>query len=114
LEIPQNSRAYAHPPFTNEEVFRAFAVFMPNVLVEAARSEFPGPDDGPFMGHVTTAILLILSTFSDEMAARVIAYSPDIEAQVRQVREDPEGFLQSLRDEAPVYDPPGDHPQEQR
>jgi hypothetical protein len=114
MKILENSRAYAHPPFSNEEVFRAFAVFMPDVLVEAARSEFPGPDDGPFMGHVTTAILLILCTFSDEMAARVIAYSPDLEPQVRQVLDDPEGFLQSLRDEAPGNGPPDDEPQEQR
>lgn len=110
----ENSRAYAHPPFTNEEVFRAGAIFMSPEMLEGAKSAFPGSPGDPFMGHVTTAILLILCTFSDEMAARVIAYSPDIEPQVRQVLDDPAGFLQSLRDEAPGNDPPDDGPQEQR
>jgi hypothetical protein len=100
VEILANSRAYADPPFTNEEVFRAFAVFLPQAAIEAARSDFAGPDDGPFMGHVTTSMLLILCTFSDELAARVLAYSPDLEPQVRRVLEDPEGFIQSIRDEA--------------
>jgi hypothetical protein len=97
---PENERAYAHPPFTNEEVFRAGAVFMPPEMLEGARSVFPGSPGDPFMGHVTTSMLLILCTFSDELAARVVAYSPDLEPQVRRVLEGPEEFIRSIRDEA--------------
>lgn len=105
VETFESSRAYAHPPFTNEEVFRAFAEILPQSLVEAAKSEFPGAPDDFFMGHVTTEILLILCTFSGEMTARVLAYSPELQARVQQVLSDPEGYIQSLRDEAPDGEP---------
>ncbi|MEW5930306.1 MAG: hypothetical protein AB1941_22835 [Gemmatimonadota bacterium] len=100
MAASESSRAYAHPPFTNEEVFRAFEVILPEAVQEAARGEFPGAPDDFFMGHITTGMLLILCTFSDELAARVIAYSPDLEPQVQRVLEDPEGFIRSIRDEA--------------
>jgi hypothetical protein len=113
VETFESSRAYAHPPFTNEEVFRAFAEMLPQSLVEAAKSEFPGAPDDFFMGHVTTEILLILCTFSGEMTARVLAYSPELQARVQQVLSDPEGYIQSLRDEAadgePTDTPPEGH-----
>lgn len=105
METFENSRAYAHPPFTNEEVFRAFAEILPPSLVEAAKREFQGASDAFFMGHVTTEILLVLCTFSGEMAARVLGYSPDLKPRVKQVLSDPEGYIQSLRDEAPSEEP---------
>jgi hypothetical protein len=114
VEISKNSsRAYAHPPFTNEEVFRAGAVFLPREVLEGAQSAFPGNPDEPFMGHITTGVLLIMSTFSDELAARVIAYSPDLEPQVKEVLSNPAAYLQSLQDNMPDVGPPPDgEPQE--
>jgi hypothetical protein len=106
-------RAYAHPPFTNEEVFRALAAFLPPEILEEADSVFPGNPGDPFLGHVTTHVLLIMSTFSDELAGRVIAYTPDLETQVKEVLSDPEGYLQSLRDDMPGLGSP-DEPQEEQ
>lgn len=99
METSENSRAYAHPPFTNEEVFRAGAVFMSPEMLEGAKELFPGSPSDPFMGHITTGILLILCTFSDELAARVIAFSPDLKPEVQRVLSDPESFIQSIRNE---------------
>lgn len=102
----RESRVYAHPPFTNEEAFRALAVFAPDVTVEAARREFPGGPGDPFLGYVTTGVLLVLATFSEELASRVVAYDPDLEREVLEARRDPEGFIRSLRDDVDEDGPP--------
>lgn len=95
----KNSRAHAAPPFKNEEVLRALSVFLPEVVLEAAEREFTGSPDDPFQGHITDAVLLIMSTLSEELAARVIAYCPELAVQVQHVLSDPEEFIQSLRDD---------------
>jgi hypothetical protein len=84
--------AYAHPPCTNAEAFRVLAMLVPGTTLAAAKTDFPGSPDDPFQGHVTTAILLIMCTFSDELA------------RVRRVLRDPEKYLQALRDEVAGQD----------
>jgi hypothetical protein len=73
-------------------------VFLPEVTIEAAMSDFPGSPDDQFQGHLTDDVLLIMSTFSDELAARVIEYSPELEPRVQSVLSDPEKYIQSLLD----------------
>ncbi|MET0398214.1 MAG: hypothetical protein ABW277_15540 [Longimicrobiaceae bacterium] len=104
MATSEDSMAYAHPPCTNEEAFRALAVVMPNFNLEHATEIFPGPPDDPFQGHVTTDILLIMCTFSDELAAKVVAFAPELEPRVRQVLSDPEKYLQVLRDDVAGQD----------
>jgi len=99
VETTGNSRAYAHPPFTNEEVFRAGAIFMSPEMLEEAKAIFPGSPDDPFMGHVTTRILLILCALSGELADRVTASYPNLKTEAQRVRSDPETFVQSIRNE---------------
>ena len=99
VAISESSSAHARPPFTNAEVFRALTLFVPDVTAEAAKGEFPEPGDDQFQGHLTTAILLVMCTFSDELAGRVVAYDPELEPQVRQVLSDPEKYLGSLRED---------------
>lgn len=95
------SEAYTRPPFTNEEVFRALPLFVPAAALEAVKAEFPGRPDEPFQGHITSEVLLVLSSFSEELATRVAAYAPELAQRVEQVRSDPEGYVRTLMDDRP-------------
>ena len=95
--VPQPSRI----PFTNREVFEAFALFMPKPSVEVFEQELGVAADDPCrFALVTDGILLALSTLSPEHAERVIAFRPNLQPRIAEVQQNPEAFLQHLRDAA--------------
>ncbi|HEX2204105.1 MAG TPA: hypothetical protein VHG91_12430 [Longimicrobium sp.] len=89
------------PPFTNGEVLHALSLVMPAQIVEGARMHQEGGVNDPCTFWVSDGMLLVLAAISEVGAQRVVGYRPDLASKVAEIRQDPNGYINSARMSAP-------------
>lgn len=86
-----------HIPFTREEYKRALLVTMSEEEAELLARQIYEPDPETIGINLMDGDLLLLASLSEDLAARVVAYRPELADFVRLLREDPEAFREEWR-----------------
>lgn len=88
-------------PFTRQELTDAFRLILADDVVEVMMEEAYGKGDVLRGGvQMMDGTYYLLAALSPELAARVVAYRPDLAEAVRRVRRDPQGYIEAMREQS--------------